>query len=96
MTHPVVRTHPETGKKSMFVNADYTKHFEGMTPEESAPMLEYLYQQSSRPEFTCRHRWRDGDVLMWDNRAIQHAVIGDVGGAKRELDRGTIEGDEPR
>ncbi len=95
-THPVVRTHPETGRKALFVNADYTKHFEGMTEEESAPLLDYLYRHASRPEFTCRHRWRNGDILMWDNRAVQHAVVGDVGGAERVLHRVTIQGDTPR
>lgn len=94
-THPVVRTHPETGRKALFVNADYTKHFDGMTVEESEPLLRYLYVHASRTEFTCRHRWHDGDVLMWDNRVLQHAVIGDVHGAERELHRVTIEGEVP-
>ena len=95
-THPVVRTHPETGRRSLFINADYTKRFEGMTDDESRPLLEFLYRHASRPEFTFRHRWAPGDILMWDNRAVQHAVIGDVGGAERALHRVTIEGDEPR
>lgn len=95
-THPVVRTHPETGRRSLFVNVDYTKHFEGMTVEESEPLLHFLYRHASRAELTFRHRWADGDVLMWDNRAVQHAVVGDVGGAERVLHRVTIEGDEPR
>jgi taurine dioxygenase len=94
--HPVVRIHPETGRKALFVNADYTKRFEGMTEDESAPLLEFLYRHAARPELTCRHRWRDGDVLMWDNRAVQHAVVGDVGGVERMLHRVTIEGDVPR
>jgi taurine dioxygenase len=95
-THPVVRTHPDTRRKSLFVNADYTKRFENMTEAESAPLLQYLYQQGSRAEFTYRHRWQDGDVLMWDNRAVLHAVIGDVGGAERSLHRVAVAGDEPR
>lgn len=95
-THPVVRTHPETGRKSLFVNADYTKRFEDMTEAESAPLLHYLYEQGSRAEFTYRHRWQEGDVLMWDNRAVLHAVIGDVGGAERSLHRVAVAGDEPR
>jgi taurine dioxygenase len=93
--HPVVRTHPETGRKALYVNADYTKHFDGMTVEESAPLLEFLYRHAANPEFTCRHRWRDGDVLMWDNRAVQHAVVGDVKGHPRELHRVTVEGEVP-
>jgi alpha-ketoglutarate-dependent taurine dioxygenase len=95
-THPVVRTHPQTGRKCLFVNADYTKRFEGMTDEESAPLLAFLYQQGGRAEYTYRHRWADGDVLMWDNRAVLHAVIGDVGGAERSLHRVAVAGDEPR
>ena len=95
-THPVVRNHPETGRKSLFVNADYTKRFEDMTEAESAPLLRYLYEQGSRAEFTYRHRWQEGDVLMWDNRAVLHAVIGDVGGAERSLHRVAVAGDEPR
>lgn len=95
-SHPVVRTHPETGRKALYVNGDYTKRFDGMTDEESAPLLEYLYAHCSRPELTYRHRWQLGDILMWDNRAVQHAVVGDVGGAERALHRITIEGDEPR
>lgn len=95
-THPVVRTHPDTGRKALYVNADYTKYFDGMTEQESAPLLRFLYDHACRPEFTCRHRWRDGDILMWDNRVVQHAVIGDVGGAERVLHRVTVEGEIPQ
>ena len=94
-THPVVRTHPVTGRRALFVNGNYTSHFEGWTPEESRPLLEYLYTQVARPEFTYRHRWEVGDLVIWDNRCTQHAVVGDTGGAERTLHRVTIAGDVP-
>lgn len=94
-THPVVRVHPETGRRALYVNANYVSHFDGWTPEESAPLLEYLYATVHRPELTYRHRWQAGDMLMWDNRATQHAVVGDVGGAERVLHRVTISGGVP-
>jgi taurine dioxygenase len=94
--HPVVRTHPETGRQSLFVNGNYVRHFEGWSEAESAPLLQYLYAQGSRPEFTWRHHWQVGDLLIWDNRCTQHCVIGDTGGAERTLHRVTIEGDVPR
>ncbi|MDI2129876.1 TauD/TfdA dioxygenase family protein [Yinghuangia seranimata] len=94
-THPVVRTHPDTGRKALFVNGDYTSHFEGWTTEESAPLLAYLYAQVARPELVYRHRWQVGDLVIWDNRCTQHAVVGDTGGAERVLHRVTIAGDRP-
>ena len=94
--HPVVRTHPETGRRSLFVNGNYTKHFEGWSEEDSAPLLEHLYRQFARFEYTWRHRWQVGDLLIWDNRCAQHAVVGDTGGQKRSLHRTTIAGDVPR
>ncbi|NUU25599.1 MAG: hypothetical protein HOV68_29460 [Streptomycetaceae bacterium] len=95
-THPVVRTHPATGRKARFVNGDYTSHFEGWTVEESEPLLTYLYAQVARPELVYRHRWQVGDLVIWDNRCTQHAVVGDTGGAERVLHRVTIAGDRPR
>lgn len=94
--HPVVRTHPETGRRAIFVNGNYTKHIEGWTEEESAPLLSYLYAQVGRPEYTYRHRWEVGDLVIWDNRCTQHSVVGDTGGAERVLHRVTIAGDVPR
>jgi taurine dioxygenase len=94
--HPVVCRHPVTERKALFVNADYTKHFEGWTEEESRPLLEFLYAQCVRPELTYRHHWQVGDLLLWDNRSVQHAVIPDVGKGERILHRITIEGDVPR
>ena len=94
-THPVVRTHPETGRRALFVNGNYTNRFDGWTEDESRPLLEYLYAQVARPEYTYRHHWEVGDLIIWDNRCTQHAVIGDTGGAERTLHRVTIAGDAP-
>jgi taurine dioxygenase len=94
--HPVVRTHPETGRKALFVNGNYVSQIDGWTEDESAPLLEYLYGVVGRPEHTYRHQWRDGDLVIWDNRCTQHAVVADTAGAERVLHRVTIAGDEPR
>ncbi len=94
-THPVVRRHPVNGRKALYVNADYTKHFEGMTEEESAPLLAYLYAHACRPAFTWRHHWELGDLLIWDNASVQHAVVPDVASGERLLHRVTVEGDVP-
>jgi taurine dioxygenase len=93
--HPVIRTHPETGERALYVNDNYTTSIDGWTPEESAPLLEYLYAQVGRPEYVYRHKWQVGDLIIWDNRCTQHAVVGDTGGAERTLHRVTIEGDVP-
>jgi taurine dioxygenase len=93
--HPVVRTHPETGRKALFVNGNYTTRFEGWTVEESAPLLTMLYAQFARSDHTYRHHWQVGDLVIWDNRCTQHAVVGDAGGAERRLERVTIVGDVP-
>lgn len=93
--HPVVRTHPDTGRKALFVNGNYTKNIDGWRIEESQPLLGFLYQQFARPEITYRHRWLAGDLIMWDNRCTQHAVVGDTAGAERVLHRITIAGDTP-
>ncbi len=93
--HPVVRRHPETGRKGLFVNGDYTRRFEGMTEEESRPLLDLLFARASRPAYTWRHHWRVGDLLLWDNASVQHAVVPDVAKGQRSLHRVTIEGDVP-
>ena len=85
----------DNGRKALYVNADYTKHFEGMTEEESAPLLEYLYAHACRPAFTWRHHWELGDLLLWDNASVQHAVVPDVASGERLLHRVTIVGDVP-
>src|SRR5439155_478863 len=71
-SHPVVRVHPETGRPALYVNVAHTVRFEGMTEEESAPILAYLYRHQVRPEFTCRFRWQPGSLAFWDNRCAQH------------------------
>lgn len=93
--HPVVRTHPETGRKALFVNDHYTLRFDGMTEEESKPLLYYLFNHAIRPEFTCRFRWEDGSIAFWDNRCSLHTPIDDYFGKRRQMWRITIGGDRP-
>jgi alpha-ketoglutarate-dependent taurine dioxygenase len=93
--HPVVRTHPRTGRKALFVNRVYTQRFEGWTAEESAPLLAYLYSQFDRPEFGCRVQWSPNMMLLWDNRFTQHRAIFDYAGKRRYLVRTTIQGERP-
>ena len=95
-THPVVRTHPETGRQALFVNVAHTVRFEGMTEEESAPLLQFLYQHQVRPEFTCRFSWRPGSLAFWDNRCVQHNPVNDYHGYRRLMHRITLAGDTPR
>src|SRR3546814_12188029 len=81
--HPAVRTHPETGRKALYVNAAHTTQFEGMTEEESAPILEFLFRHQVKAEFTCSFRWEQGSVAFWDNRCAQHNPIKDYHGSRR-------------
>lgn len=94
--HPVVRTHPETGRRSLYVNAAHTTHFEGMTEEESAPILDFLFRHQIRAEFTCRFSWRPGSLALWDNRATQHHPLNDYHGHRRAMLRISLAGDRPR
>jgi taurine dioxygenase len=94
--HPVVRTHPETGRKALYVNVAHTLRFKDMTVEESAPILNYLYQHQTRPEFTCRFTWRVGSIAFWDNRCALHNPINDYHGYRRVMHRLTLAGDKPR
>lgn len=93
--HPAVRTHPETGRRSLFVNVAHTSHFRGMTPEESAPILQYLFHHQVRPEFTCRFRWQRGSLAFWDNRSTQHNPVNDYHGHRRVMRRITLAGEKP-
>ena len=93
--HPVVRTHPETRRKALYVNVAHTSHLKGWTEEESAPLLEYLFRHQVRPEFTCRFQWRPGSLAFWDNRCAQHNPVNDYHGFKRVMHRVTLAGDKP-
>jgi taurine dioxygenase len=93
--HPVVRTHPETGRKALYVNVGHTTNFKGWTEEESRPLLSYLFAHQVRPEFTCRFQWKPGSLAFWDNRCTQHNPVNDYHGYKRLMHRVTLAGDKP-
>ena len=93
--HPVVITHPESGRKALFVNRVRTHRFAGMTEEESKPLLEFLFAHSHKPEFTCRFRWEKGSIAFWDNRCLLHKALNDYPGYKRYMNRVTVNGSRP-
>lgn len=93
--HPVVRTHPETGRRAIYVNAAFTQRIVGMEPDESASLLKHLYAQAAIPEYQCRFRWESDSVAFWDNRACQHYAASDYWPAVRRMERVTIIGDRP-
>jgi taurine dioxygenase len=93
--HPAVRTHPETGRKCLYVNIAHASHFKGWSEEESAPILNYLFQHQVRPEFTCRFRWQVGSLAFWDNRVAQHNPVNDYHGHRRVMRRITLAGEKP-
>jgi len=94
--HPIVRTHPETGRKGLYVNAAFTQYIVDMEREESARLLKHLYAQAAIPEYQCRFRWSVNALAFWDNRASQHYAVSDYWPAVRRMERVTIVGDRPR
>jgi len=89
-THPVVRVHPDTGRKSLFISQILTRHFEGSTQRKSYPLLKHLLELATSPDLTFRHRWSEGDLLMWDNRCVIHFAIHDYGEQTRLMHRAVV------
>ncbi|WP_421738331.1 TauD/TfdA dioxygenase family protein [Caulobacter sp.] len=94
-THPIVRTHPVSGRKSLFVNPSYTTHIAGLPKAESAAILGYLYQHAGNPDFQVRFRWKENSVAFWDNRCTWHQAIWDYFPDTRTGYRVTVAGDKP-
>ena len=94
--HPIVRTHPETGRKALYTSDAHTACIKGWTEAESLPLLRFLWQHQVRPEFTCRFRWETGSLAFWDNRSAMHNPINDYHGFRRVMHRITLAGDKPR
>jgi taurine dioxygenase len=90
--HPAVITHPESGRKALYVNPGFTLRFDGWTKEESQPLLEFLYRHAAKPEFGCRFVWRNGSIAFWDNRSTWHYAVNDYQGERRLMHRITVEG----
>ena len=94
--HPAVRTHPETGRKALYVSVAHTVCFKGWSEAESAPLLAFLHQHQCKVEFTCRFQWQPGSLALWDNRAAMHFPVNDYQGYRRVMHRITLQGDRPR
>ena len=94
-THPVVRTHPVTGEKILFVNPQFTLRIEGMAADESRGLLDILFRQAQIPEYQFRHRWQPGDIVFWDNTSTQHYAANDYYPDRRRMERTAVIGDAP-
>lgn len=94
--HPIVRTHPQTGRRALYVNPAFTRYIVGMENRKSLALLRVLYAQSSVPEYQCRFRWQANSIAFWDNRCTQHYAVSDYFPATRRMERATIVGDRPR
>jgi taurine dioxygenase len=94
--HPVVRTHPVTGRRSLYVNVAFTSHIKGLRADESTQLLNYLYRQAAVPEYQCRFHWEPNSLALWDNRCVQHYAVSDYWPQRRVMERVTIVGDRPR
>ncbi|MBV7259729.1 TauD/TfdA dioxygenase family protein [Erythrobacter crassostreae] len=95
MRHPVIRTHPETGERVIYVNTAFTSHIEGLSKDESKSLLAHLYKTAADTEIQCRFRWQAGSIAFWDNRTCQHLAVSDYFPARRVMERVTIAGDKP-
>ena len=93
--HPVIRTHPDTKKKVIYVNRAFTQYIKGWKKEDSDSMLEFLYSRASIPEYQCRFSWENNSIAFWDNRACQHYAASDYWPNIRKVERVTIIGDRP-
>lgn len=94
--HPAVLTDPDTGARSLFLNPIYTTRFEHMSVADSTPILQEIYRHATRPDFSCRHKWQIGDVVIWNNRTCLHYATNDYDGSRRLLYRTTFSGPPPR
>lgn len=94
--HPVVRTHPQTGRKALYLSRSHTIRFKDMSEEESRPLIDFLQAHQTRPEFTCRVRWSPGTLTVWDNRCTQHSAVNDYHGQRRRMRRLTVGAQTPR
>lgn len=93
--HPVVRTHPDTGRKALYLSRSHTIRFRDMSEEESRPLVDFLQAHQTRPEFTCRVRWSPGTLTVWDNRCTQHSAVNDYHGQRRRMRRLTVGAQKP-